>query len=104
MVQLVKNPPATQEIWLRSLGWEDTLEKGTATHSSILAWRIPQTVESVGSLRVGRDQATLTFYLGLIKLDEGGQLGSIPYVNSVPADCSGKYAEITSGIKEECYV
>ena len=106
MVQLVKNPPATQEIWLRSLGWEDTLEKGTATYSSILAWRIPRTVESVGSPRVGHDQATLTFtfYLGLIKLDEGCQLGSIPCVNSVPADCSGKYAEITSGIKKECYV
>ena len=41
VAQLVKNPPATQEIWVRSLGWEDPLEKGKATHSSILAWRIP---------------------------------------------------------------
>ena len=41
MVQLVKNPPAMQETWVRSLGWEDPLEKGLATHSSILAWRIP---------------------------------------------------------------
>ena len=40
MVQLVKNLPAMQETWVRSLGWEDPLEKGTATHSSILAWRI----------------------------------------------------------------
>ena len=47
---------------------------------------------------------SFTFYLGLIKLGEGCQLGSIPCVNSVPADCSGKYAEITSGIKEKCYV
>ena len=47
--QLVKNPPARQETWVRSLGWEDPLEKGTATHSSIPAWRIPQTVQSVGS-------------------------------------------------------
>ena len=38
--QLVKNPPAMQETWARSLGWEDPLEKGKATHSSILAWRI----------------------------------------------------------------
>ena len=38
--QLVKNPPATQETWVSSLGWEDPLEKGKATHSSILAWRI----------------------------------------------------------------
>ena len=36
---LVKNPPAMQETWVQSLGWEDTLEKGMATHSSILAWR-----------------------------------------------------------------
>ena len=43
VAQLVKNPPATQEIWVRSLGWKDPLEKGKATHSSILAWRIPQT-------------------------------------------------------------
>ena len=39
--QLVKNPPAVWETWVRSLGWEDPLEKGKATHSSILAWRIP---------------------------------------------------------------
>ena len=41
--QLVKNPPAMQETWVRSLGWEDALEKGKAIHSSILAWRIPWT-------------------------------------------------------------
>ena len=41
--QLVKNPPAMQETWVRSLGWEDPLEKGNATHSSILACRIPGT-------------------------------------------------------------
>ena len=41
MAQTVKNSPAMWEIWVRSLGWEDPLEKGTATHSSILAWRIP---------------------------------------------------------------
>ena len=41
MSQLVKNLPAMQETWIQSLGWEDPLEKGKATHSSILAWRIP---------------------------------------------------------------
>ena len=41
VAQLVKNLPAVQETWVQSLGWEDTLEKGTAAHSSILAWRIP---------------------------------------------------------------
>ena len=49
IAQLVKNPPATQETWVRSLGWEDPLEREKATHSSILAWRIPQTVKSIGS-------------------------------------------------------
>ena len=44
VAQLVKNPPAMREAWVRSLGWEDPLEKGKATHSSILAWRIPWTV------------------------------------------------------------
>ena len=41
VAQLVKNPPAVWEIWVQSQGWEDALEKGKATHSSILAWRIP---------------------------------------------------------------
>ena len=41
VTQLVKNPPAMRETWVQSLGWEDSLEKGKATHSSILAWRIP---------------------------------------------------------------
>ena len=52
---LGKNPPASWETWVLSLGWEDPLEKGKATHSSILAWRIPWTVKSMGSQRVGDD-------------------------------------------------
>ena len=55
IAQLVKNPPAMWETWVQSLVWEDPLEKGKATHSSILAWRIPRTVESMGSQRVGHD-------------------------------------------------
>ena len=47
-LQTVKNLPAMQETWVQSLGREDPLEKGMATHSSILAWRIPWTVESSG--------------------------------------------------------
>ena len=50
--QTVKNPPTMQETWVRSLGWEDPLEKGTATHSNILDWRIPWT-EEPGSLQSG---------------------------------------------------
>ena len=44
MAQLVKNPPAMWEAWVQSLGWEDPLEKGKATHSSTVAWRIPWTI------------------------------------------------------------
>ena len=47
VAQLVKNLPAVWETWVRYLGWEDPLEKGKATHSSILAWRIPWTVHEV---------------------------------------------------------
>ena len=45
VAQVVKNPPAMQETWVQSLGWEDPLEKGIATHSIFLAWRIPRTEE-----------------------------------------------------------
>ena len=55
VAQLVKNPPAIQETWVCSLGWEDALEKGKPTHSSLLAWRIPWTIESMGSQKVGHD-------------------------------------------------
>ena len=47
IVKSIKNLPAMQQTWVPSLGWEDPLEKGTATHSSILAWRIPWTQEPV---------------------------------------------------------
>ena len=60
MAQMVKNLPATQETWVQSLGQEDPLQKGMATHSSIPAWRIPWAeepgrVQSKGSQRVGHD-------------------------------------------------
>ena len=48
VAQLVKNLPAMWETWVQSVGWEDPLEKGKVTHSSILAWRIPWTVLSLG--------------------------------------------------------
>ena len=47
VAELVKNPPAMWETWVQPLGWKDPLEKGKATHSSILAWRIPWTVHGV---------------------------------------------------------
>ena len=60
MAQRLKHLPAMWETWVRSLGLEDTLEKEMATHSSILAWRIPWTEEpgvlqSTGSQRIGHD-------------------------------------------------
>ena len=55
VAQLVKNLPAMKETRVLSLGWEDTLEKGKATHSSIQPWRIPRTVYSMWSQRVGHD-------------------------------------------------
>ena len=60
MAQTVKDLPAIQETWVQSLAWDDPLEKGKATHSSILAWRIPWTEEPgrlqlMGSQRVGHD-------------------------------------------------
>ena len=59
MAHSVKNPLAMQETWVRSLGWEDPLEKGIATHASILAWRIlwteePGGLQSIGLQRVGQ--------------------------------------------------
>ena len=50
---MVKNLPVMQETWLRSLGCEDPLKKGMATHSSILSWRIPQTEETGGLQSIG---------------------------------------------------
>ena len=63
VAQMVKNLPATRETWVRSLGWEDPLEERMATHSSLLAWRIPWTQESgglqsMGSPRVGHSWVT----------------------------------------------
>ena len=60
VAQMVKNLPALQETWVQSLGWEDPLGEGMATHSNILAWRIPWAEEpggldSMGLQRTGRD-------------------------------------------------
>ena len=61
--QMVKNLPAVQETWVQSLAWEDPLEKGKATHSSILAWRTPWTeqpfaLQPMGLQRVEHDLVT----------------------------------------------
>ena len=61
VAQLVKNPPAMWETWVWSLGCEDPLEKGKATHSRILAWGSPRTVQPTGSQMVGHHWAIFTF-------------------------------------------
>ena len=53
VAQTVSNPPAMGETWIRSLGWEDPLEEGMATHSNILTWRIPWTEEASGLQSMG---------------------------------------------------
>ena len=53
VAQMVKNPPVMQETWVQSLGWEDPLGEGMATHSSILAWRIPWREEPGGLQLIG---------------------------------------------------
>ena len=60
VAQLVKNPPAMRETWVRSLGWGDPLEKRKPTHFSILAWRIPWTIQSMESQRVRHNWVTFT--------------------------------------------
>ena len=67
VTQMVKNPSAMKEIWVRSLGWEDPLEKWIAIHSNILTWRILWTVSSMGSQRGAHDWATFTFTMQTIK-------------------------------------
>ena len=73
MAQTVKKPPAMQEIQVRSLGWEDPLEKGMATYSSILAWRIPCTERNlVGYSLWGHKESDtteqLTFHFSQVPL------------------------------------
>ena len=60
MAETVKYPPAMRETWVRSLGWEDPLEQGMATHSSFLAWRVPRTEEPGRLQPVGHKESDTT--------------------------------------------
>ena len=62
LAQLVNNPPTMQVIRVWFLGWEDPLEKATANHVSILAWKIPWNIQSMGSQRIGHDWVTFTLF------------------------------------------
>ena len=82
MAQAVRRLPAIWETWVQSLGWEHPLEKEMATHSSILAWRIPWTEEpgglqSMGSQKVGCDLATNTHNINPLALAHSGHLTNI---------------------------
>ena len=68
MAQMVKNPPALWETWVWSLGWEDSLEKGMATHSSVLSWRIPRTKEPGRLSSMGQKEWDTTEWLWLSPL------------------------------------
>ena len=68
VAQLLKNLPAVWETWVQSLGWEDPLEKGKATHSSILAWRISWTIQSVQSMGCKESDRTEWLSLHFIRL------------------------------------
>ena len=79
VAQLVKNPPAMRETWF----WEDPLQKGKATHSSILAWRIPWMLQSLGSQRAGHDRATPGFAgLRIFRRMSGRVLFTLPLLVS----------------------
>ena len=91
MAQLVKNLPAMWETWVYCLGWEDPLEKRKATHSSILAWRIPGTVWSMGSQRVGHDRVTFAFALSHITCMRITEIKVWTKGNTVYGSTEGKF-------------
>ena len=91
VVQLLKNLPAMQKTWVRFLSWEDPLEKEMATHSSILAWRIPWTEEpgglqSMGSQRVRHDLATKPPIPGYIKETENSRISNYSWWSDLCKD------------------
>ena len=101
MAQTVRNLSAMQEAMVLFLGWEDILEKGMATHSSLPAWRIPRTKEpgrlqSMGSQSVRHDGATFTVFSGFPGDSDGkqsacnaGDLVSIPGLGRSPGEGNG---------------
>ena len=86
VAQLVKNVPAMQETWVQSLGREDPLEKEMATHSSILAWRIPWTEEPGGLQSVGFQKSDITWQLNhhqwLMRASQVALVGKYPLANA----------------------
>ena len=77
VAQTVKNLPAMQEAWVRSLGWEDPLEEGMATHSNILAWKIHRQSSLAGYSPGGRKELDTTEQLSIHAQTEGFPGGSV---------------------------
>ena len=94
VAQLIKNPPAMWKPWVRSLGWEDPLEEGKASHSSILAWRIPWKVHGVT-----KSQALLSdFHFHFLELS----LLTMDVVAEVPNSCDfGKLLECKLPLRKQ---
>ena len=86
---MVKNLPAMQETWIRSLGWEDPLEEGMATHSRILAWRFP--------MDRGAWWATVH---GIAELDTTEQLGTVQYVHEQNSQAYRDSVKMHCSLKE----
>ena len=83
---MVKNPPAIWETWVQSLSWEDPLEEGVATHSSILAWKIPWTEELrglqyMGSHRVRHDCSNLAHMRAVNHGGKNIKLGQVKFID-----------------------
>ena len=96
MAQLAKNPPAMWEIWVRSLGWEDPLEKGKATHFSILAWRIHRLIFMDYTVHEVTKSCTQLSDFHLLTQGDGeepacnvGDLGSISGSGRYPGEGNG---------------
>ena len=90
VAQLVKNPPAMQETWVLSLGWEDPLEKGKVTHSSILAWRIPwTTVHGVAKSRAWLSDFTFTFHFHALEKEMATHSSILAWRNPGTEEPSG---------------
>ena len=86
VAQMVKSPPTVWETWVRSLGWEDPLEEDMATHSSILAWRIPWTEEPSGLQSMVSQSWTLLKWLSvhtqkMFRKPRISRIPALPYIN-----------------------
>ena len=99
IIQVVKNQPAMWETWVRSLGWEDALEKGEATQSSILAWRVLWTIYSPWVTKSQHNRAPFTFTTPCVRGQSGAFLPGVRNFNPdawVPRNIAKSTALLTA--------